>query len=237
MGVHDNHRQRLKERYQKEGLEHFADHEVLELLLYFAIPQKDVNPLAHMLLERYGTLHGVFEAGVESLCENEGIGKHAATLLSIIPDLLRSYSVSQQEALVRLLKNPDEIAEYLRPRFFGRKKEVMFMVCIGANGEILFEDVMFEGTFNTVHMYVRDIVQATLNCGATNLVIAHNHPRGMALPSAEDLSVTENLYRSLSVLGIKLVDHFIFTALECVSLRRSGFMDRIVQDTNTEPTN
>lgn len=226
MGVHDEHRRRLKERYLKEGPDHFSAHEILELLLFYAIPQKDTNVLAHELIERFGSLHGVFEARYADLQSVRGVGEHTALLLHMIPGLLRRYALSQTKAPMLVSKDTDTVAEMLRPHFLGRTKEVMFLLCIDDGGGILYSDVVFEGTVNAVYVHVREILKIVLECGATGVILAHNHPRGLAVPSSDDVALTDKVSRALGDVQIVLLDHFIFTADDFISMRRSGYFSK-----------
>lgn len=227
MSVHDEHRQRMKTRFLKEGMDHFADHEVLEILLFYAIPKKDTNPLAHALLERFGSLYAVFEASYEDLCGVSGVGGHTAMLLRMLPDILRRYQVSQAQTKTLLLKAPGSIADFLRPHFFGRTREEMFLLCLDDGGGILYGDVIFEGTINQVQIHTREILQAVISCGATNVILAHNHPKGLAVPSSDDMSATDTVGRALRFINARLIDHFIFSQGDCVSMRAAGYFKRL----------
>lgn len=213
----------MKNRFLNEGMRHFADHEILEMLLYYAIPKKDTNALAHILLERFGSLHLVFEADYQELCSVEGVGKHTAMLLRMIPDLLRAYQVSQTRGKLLMLKEPESIVEYLRPRFFGRTREEMFLLCFDDGGGLVYDGVLFEGTVNAVQVHMRELIGVVLRVGATNVILAHNHPKGLAIPSSDDLAVTYMVDKGLRVVGARLVDHFIVTVDDAMSMRASGY--------------
>lgn len=224
MGLHEDHRQRLKARFLHEGLSHFADHEILELLLFYAIPKKDTNALAHALLNRFGALHFVFEADYEDLCGVDGVGSHTAMLLRMIPDLLRAYQVSMTKGKLLLLKEPETIVDFLRPRFFGRTREEMFLLCFDDGGGLVYGGALFEGTVNAVQVHMRELIGVVLRFGATNVILAHNHPKGLAVPSSDDMAVTDMVCGGLRVIGARLVDHYIFAGDDAVSMRAAGYL-------------
>ena len=146
--IHKGHRERLKQRFLEEGLDNFTEIQVLELLLFYAIPRSDTNPLAHALLEHFGSLSQVLEADVEELKKVPGIGDHAATLLALVIDLCRYYQVTcaQQTAILTTL---DACGKYLVPRFFGRTRETVFLLCLDAKCKVLCCKEVGEGSVNS----------------------------------------------------------------------------------------
>ena len=124
MGIHDGHREKMRQRYLKSGLDGFADHEALELLLYYAIPRKDTNPIAHALMERYGSLSAVLTAPVEDLCKVEGIGENAAILLRLAPQVYQKARLSDVERET-VLNSVERAGTYLMQRFVGERREVI----------------------------------------------------------------------------------------------------------------
>lgn len=226
MGIHDQHRQRLKDRFLREGLDGFQEHEALELLLFFSIPQKDTNELAHVLLNKFGALSGVFEASFQNLCEVPGVGAHTATLLTMMPGLLRRY-YDRIDRKSYVLKGTEEIVGFLRPQFLGRTKEHFYLICENNLHQILFSDFLSEGEVNNVPVSVRTIMEICMSCRATGVILAHNHPGALALPSQEDLHVTQALATTLRPVGITLRDHIILDDMDAISLRDSGYLARL----------
>ena len=145
--LHEGHRQRLKERFLREGLDHFEPHTVLELLLFYAVPQRDTNELAHRLIARFGSLDAVFDAAFDELCAVEGIGRNTATLLKLVPDLTRRYLDSADHEQV-LLTSVQAIGDFLRPKFLGRTKEMVFLLCLNNKGGLTYGDFIAEGTID-----------------------------------------------------------------------------------------
>lgn len=221
MSIHDGHRQRLKNRFCAEGLDHFDEHQVLELLLYYVIPRKDTNPIAHALLERFGSLAQVLEAQPEELAKVPGMGDSAATFLALITAVGRYYLVNRtiQETI---LPSIEKCGQYLLPYFYGRRNETVFLLCLDAKCKVLCCKEMGEGSVNSAGVPIRRIVETALGVNATSVVLAHNHPSGLALPSREDVQTTRRIAMALDAVEIGLVDHIVVADDDFVSLAQSG---------------
>jgi len=220
--VHKGHRDRLKQRFLAEGLDSFTDIQVLELLLFYAIPVKDTNPIAHALLDRFGSLSQVLEADVEELKRVPGIKDHAATLLALVIDLCRYYQVNCAQK-TEILATLDACANYLVPRFFGRTRETVFLLCLDAKCKVLCCKELGEGSVNTASISVRKVVETALSANATTVVLAHNHPSGIAVPSNEDVQTTGRIAAALQAVEIYLADHIVVADGDYVSMVQSGY--------------
>ena len=223
MAVHDGHRQRKKEQFRTHGLDAFADHEVLELLLYYAIPRRDTNPVAHRLMERFGSLDGVFSATVEELEEVEGVGKNAATLLALWMPLYRRVRTKPTAKEV-ILNSTEQAGRYFMDLFFGMRREELYEACLDAKGKLLACCRIAEGGVDAVNISTRRLVENALKCGASAVILAHNHPSGIALPSPDDNTTTLALWDALRAVGIPLIDHIIVADEDYVSLRDNGLL-------------
>lgn len=223
MAVHDGHRQRKKEQFRMHGLDAFADHEVLELLLYYAIPRRDTNPVAHRLMERFGSLDGVFSATVEELEEVEGMGKNAATLLALWMPLYRRVRTKPTAKEV-ILNSTEQAGRYFMDLFFGMRREELYEACLDAKGKLLACYRIAEGGVDAVNINTRRLVENALKCGASAVILAHNHPSGIALPSPDDNTTTLALWDALRAVGIPLIDHIIVADEDYVSLRDNGLL-------------
>lgn len=219
--VHKGHRERLKQRFLEEGLDNFTEIQVLELLLFYAIPRSDTNPLAHALLEHFGCLAQVLEADVEELKKVPGIGDHAATLLALVIDLCRYYQVTCAQQ-TEILTTLDACGKYLVPRFFGRTRETVFLLCLDAKCKVLCCKEIGEGSVNTAAISVRKVVETALAANATTVILAHNHPSGIAVPSNEDIQTTQRIAAALSAVEIHLADHIVVADGDYVSMVQSG---------------
>ena len=223
MAVHDGHRQRKKEQFRMHGLDAFADHEVLELLLYYAIPRRDTNPVAHRLMERFGSLDGVFSATVEELEEVEGVGKNAATLLALWMPLYRRVRTKPKAKEV-ILNSTEQAGQYFMDLFFGMRREELYEACLDAKGKLLACCRIAEGGVDAVNISTRRLVENALKCGASAVILAHNHPSGIALPSPDDNTTTLALWDALRAVGIPLIDHIIVADEDYVSLHDNGLL-------------
>lgn len=223
MAVHDGHRQRKKEQFRMHGLDAFADHEVLELLLYYAIPRRDTNPVAHRLMERFGSLDGVFSATVEELEEVEGMGKNAATLLALWMPLYRRVRTKPTAKEV-ILNSTEQAGRYFMDLFFGMRREELYEACLDAKGKLLACCRIAEGGVDAVNISTRRLVENALKCGASAVILAHNHPSGIALPSPDDNTTTLALWDALRAVGIPLIDHIIVADEDYVSLHDNGLL-------------
>ena len=219
--LHKDHRKRLKERFLAEGLDHFTDVQALELLLFYAIPQKDTNPLAHALKNHFGSLSRVLEADVEELKKVPGIGDHAATLLALVTQLARYYQVDCAQR-VEVLTTLDACGAYLVPRFFGRTQETVFLLCLDAKCKVLCCKEIGEGSVNAASISVRKVVETALAAKATTVILAHNHPSGVAVPSMEDIQTTRRVAAALNAVEVHLADHIVVAEGDYVSMVQSG---------------
>lgn len=222
MSIHDGHRQRMKERFLAEGLDNFSDIQVLELLLFYAVPRQDTNPIAHALLERFGTLAQVLETPVTELEKVKGVGHNAAVLLNLSTELGRRYQVSRMMQ-TRILASVEECGKYLVPRFFGRRNETVFILCLDAKCKVLGCVEVGEGSVNSAGVPVRRIVETALAYNATTVILAHNHPSGLALPSGEDVQTTHRVAAALNAVEISLADHIVVADDDFVSIVQSGY--------------
>ncbi|MBR3494302.1 MAG: DNA repair protein RadC [Clostridia bacterium] len=216
-GVHAGHRRRLRQRYLEEGLEAFEPHQVLELLLHFAIPQRDTNPIAHALLDRFGSLKGVLEASPEQLMTVQGMTETSATLVSLMIPMFRRYSLAAAEEQPRVESTVQSKALGLA-LLAGKRTEHFYVICLGANRRILGRQLIAEGTVTEVSAYPRLVVETAFNLNAQSVILCHNHPDGLCEPSAEDLALTHRLDTLLGELGIQLLDHVIVARDQACSM-------------------
>ena len=223
MSVHDGHRARKKEQFRQHGLDAFADHEALELLLYYAIPRQDTNPVAHRLLARFGSLEGVFTASLSELREVEGVGENAATLIRLLFPLCRRVRTGGKKHDV-ILNTRESAGEYFTELFLGEKQEVFYEACLDAKGKLLSCFRLAEGGADTVSVNMRKVVENALNANASHVILSHNHPSGIALPSEADNRTTLQIAQALEGIGVRLIDHIIVADGDFVCLRDNGLL-------------
>ncbi len=221
MSIHDGHRQRLKERFVKEGLDNFQPNQVLELVLFYCIPRRDTNEIAHHLLKRFGSLSGVVEATVDELEKVPGMGENAAIFLSLLSAFSRYYQVNRasNEEKFTTIKN---CGKYMMAKFSGKRNETVFLLCLDAKGKMICCREVGEGSVNSASVPIRRIVEIALGVNASSVVLAHNHPSGVAIPSADDVHTTKRLAQALQAGDILLADHLVVADDDYVSLADSG---------------
>lgn len=222
---HVGHRQRLKNRFLRNGEAAFDNHELLELLLFYAIPQGDTNPLAHRLIDHFGTLAGVFDASVSDLEQVPGVGQHTALLIHMLPQIARRYHVDRS-APGNVLRDTIDYAEWLRPYFFGARNEMAYLLCMNAKGKVLGCDLIDEGDLTSCALFTRQVAEIAMRYRASAVVLAHCHVVGAIQPSYADHETTLSCRKTLDELSITLVDHLIFCDGEYISLAQQGKLTR-----------
>lgn len=223
MSLHEGHRERMKKRFASHGLDNFDDHNVLELILFYAIPRKDVNPLAHTLLNHFGSLSGVFEASIDDLRKTPGVGENTALLLKLIPEASRRYLISKTLG-DNIINTSEKAGKYLIPYFMYERDEVVYMLCLDAKRKVISCREVARGNVNTTEVSTRKILEVALSQNSTSIILAHNHTSGIALPSMEDEVTTMRLKSTLDLMGIELADHIIVAADDYVSMADSGML-------------
>ena len=218
------HRQRVKNRFLQEGLDAFEEVHALELLLFYAVPRVDTKPLARALLNRFGTLALVLEATAEELMEVPGVGKNVATYLTLITAAGRYYQKCRSDRPV-ILDSTEKYGSYMADLFYGCRNETVYLLCLDAKCKVLSCRKLGEGDANSANVPIRRAVEMALSVNATTVILAHNHPSGIAIPSREDVDTTERLATALGAMDIVLADHVVIAEDEFVSMVQSRIYD------------
>lgn len=218
------HRQRLKNRFRNEGLDSFDEVHALELLLYYAIPRIDTKPLARKLLDEFGSLPLVLEATDEELRAVDGVGENVATFLALITAAGRYYRKQKAEQQLCLDSVP-KYGQYLVNLFYGKRDEHVYLLCLDSKYKVLCCRELGEGDANCVNVPLRKAVEIALRTNATIVILAHNHPSGLAIPSAEDIDTTERLASALGAMDIILMDHVVVADEDYISMVQSRRYD------------
>ena len=227
--IHAGHRERLRERLRTAGLGTFSEHEVLELLLTYAIPRQDVNPLAHELISMFGSLNAVLDADESELLRVKGMGRQAALLLTMMPQLMRYYQMNQLGEKP-VITNLAGAKAYCAPLFIGTSEEQIYMICLDQAGHVIFRTLLYTGTVDQVMLHPRTVVETAIRHHAFSVILAHNHPSGTAEPSQADIDVTGRITGALHMIGIKLVDHLIFAGNTAFSMKSECLIDSYTSD-------
>lgn len=217
---HTGHRERMKAEFLARGLEGWPDHRVLELLLFYTIPQGDVNDLAHELVERFGSLAGVLDASVEELKKVKGVGDHTAVFLRMLPAVLGRYQGARTR-LSAIINSPEEAYAWLEPYFFGARNEMVYVLCLDGKRQVLGVRKVAEGSIELAEVNTRRIAEEAIGLRAAQIYVAHNHVSNLAIPSQADWLTTDALRGALRPIGIELIDHLVFVDGDMVSLKDS----------------
>lgn len=221
--IHAGHRERVRQKFIQNGLDPFQDHEVLEFLLFYAIPMKDTNELAHKILNEYGSIDNLFEASPKEISENCGVSENVAVLLSLVPQLARRYMLSRFKDKP-LLDTVEKAGAYCIALFVGSVIEKMYVICL--NNRMLLTGVQLvgEGTIDEMHFYAREIVKAIMQYKAVYVLLAHNHPSGMLAASANDIKATSAIIKALEHINVKVLDHIIVGGLDFYSFSQKRLL-------------
>ena len=234
-GIHNGHRDRMRERFLASGGEGFADHELLEMLLYYAIPRRDTNEIAHELIEECGSLSAVLEASPARLSRVPYVKENTTLYLKLLAELSHRYTVEkimpQKNPMQMVYDSTEKVTGVLYPRFLGQTREMMYAMLFDGGMHMLDLFCIGEGSIGSVSITVRAIAERAYQRSAASVVIAHNHPGGVAIPSPEDIRMTRDLNTALSVMGIQLVEHFVFaeSSYYPIIAYERGEMDRFTE--------
>lgn len=221
--LHDGHRKRVKLRFLSEGLDSFSDHQVLELFLFYCFPMKDTNEIAHLMINEFGSLAGLFEASPEEIAKRCKVSEHTAIFISLIPSVARRYSVIKWGEKPQITSST-LAGEYAASLLTGRTHEVFFVICLDSQNKVNHAALVNEGTINQAAVYTRLVVEASIRHKAVNVIIAHNHPGGSLKPSRADIEITVKIKEALKTIEVTLVDHIIAAGDKYFSFAEQNIM-------------
>lgn len=206
--VHSGHRKRVKANVCKNGFSQLEDHKLLELLLFYSIPQADTNELAHLLLAEFGSFNEILKADINRLKKVKGVGENTAVLIAAAGEVFRRAQKSQM-VKKQAYKTADDYKSLALSRLSGEKVEKVMIFCFDSAGRLKKTAELSSGDAASAYIDVRKAVQAVIDCDATKAVLAHNHPEGACEPSANDVDSTRTMCVMFRKLGFFLVDHII----------------------------
>ena len=220
---HSGHRSRMKKKLAEQGMDAFEPHEVLEILLYYAIPQRNTNDIAKNLIDTFGSLSAVLDASPE-LLRRAGLTEHQALLLTMIPDVTRLYMLDKYNNRDKVL-NYGNMAGYIINKFVGyEEEENVLLILADKKGKEVYSGMIAKGDINAANISVRNVVTLAVNYSAAAAFLAHNHPSGIALPSQDDIVVTQMIKEALRMIGVDLLDHYVVADHDCVSMAESNLI-------------
>ena len=230
--LHKGHRERLRSRVQKESLVNFEEHQVLEYILTYVIPQKDTNPIAHRLINTFGSIDKVLEAKVEDLEKVEGIGHITAMFLTSYIGVLYHYEKAKQADDI-ILDTPKKAGDYYKALLKNSKQEEIYLSCLDKQYKLVYSTVIKTGDETSIHLNPRQVIDIVLRNNASHIVICHNHPKGKPNPSSEDIKFTRDLTLSLTLNDVTLLDHIIISKGGFFSFRSSGKLQEYLSQIQT----
>lgn len=221
MSIHENHRQRVKTKFEEHGLAMFDEHQALELLLFYCIPRRDTNEIAHRLINRFKSFGQVLDAPITELEKVEGVGHNVAIFLKLLRESIRYYGIHKEDGVV-ILNTIGECGAYLVNYLDGLRDETVYMLGMDAKKKVLCCREIAKGDIHSATISVRKVIEYALAENVTSVILAHNHPGGLAIPSPEDIQTTNVVAHALETIHVKLVDHIVVGESDYVSLWYSG---------------
>lgn len=209
MGIHDGHRERLRQRFLECGFNGVSDHNILEMILIYAIPRRDTNDLAHVLIDRFGTLAGVLEADMDDLKSVKGLGDNAVILLKMFTQVNKRYLEEKSNYNRQLIDGVKTVADYFAAKFLYETNESVYALFLDNKNGVIDCRLISSGIVNATDICIRQLAETSLRCGASSIILAHNHPDGNIKPSNEDIQSTGSIKKALGLVGVTLLDHVV----------------------------
>ena len=224
--IHKDHRFRLKNQFIENGIDALTDIQKLELLLFYAIPQKDTNPIAHNLINTFGTLSDVMSASFNELIKVDGIKENSATLIRFFGSMLNYSSRPDSE---EILSSSSKAKEFVTKYFNHISVEQFYVFCLTKSNCVKKAFLINSGSASEVNVEIRNITEKALETNCNRMIIAHNHPQGKAVMSGQDCRFTYSLLCSCILNNIELLDHIIVGTDKTISLYEQGILAKLKQ--------
>ena len=227
MGIHDGHRDRMREKFLKNGEETLDDHELIEMLLYHSVPRKDTNPIAHELIEQFGSVSEILKADVDELQSKAGISRNSAVLIKLVHALNRRAAMDESESEnIERYDTLEKLGNLMINYFVGLTVERTYLVMLDNSMRLIDVVLLGEGTINESPFPMRSLVEHAVRRNASCVLIAHNHPNGLAVPSGSDIEFSHQLDQALSLIGIPLLESIVVAGRRyapIMRLQKGGF--------------
>ncbi|MBP9989320.1 MAG: RadC family protein [Ruminococcus sp.] len=215
--IHSGHRQRVRSRYLKSGISSMDEHNIIELLLFYSIPYKDTNEIAHKLVDKFGSISAIIDAPVEELMNIDGVGENTAALIKLVHDISQIYSENKFKKKIDL-SDSTKLFDYLSMKYMGEEKEIVFLLSFDSQSRLQRCIKICDGSLDSAQIDKREIMKTMLINNVKFAVLAHNHPNGFAVPSLADVKATEELVSLLASVNINIIDHVIVAEDGCFSM-------------------
>lgn len=222
MSLHEGHRRRMADRFLTQGLEGFTQHQALELLLFFAVPRCDTNLLAHTIIDNFGSLGNAMDAPLDELIKIPGVGRHTATLIKLIPQMARQYELSKEQDVI-VLSDREQAGKYCVKLLTGYARETFYLICLNSDNRVLAAERLSTGTVTETMVSERIVAERVFKHGASRVILTHNHPAGLLMPSPADRAMTRRIVTLLGLLGVEVLDHIIVGRGKFVAMSDQDF--------------
>jgi len=222
--VYAGHRKRLRNKFQKSGFDGLHDYEQIELLLTYAVPVKDVKPVAKLLIKKFKNISGLLDASYEELKEIKGLGDSSVTLIKFVRALLTKYSEEQMFSS-QIINSPEKVFEFSKLKIGSNKNESLMAIFLNTKNMVIRYEIVSEGSIDSVAVYPRRIIELALKYNASGLIIVHNHPSGDPSPSTSDNELTKELKNISESMDIRLLDHIIVSKKNYYSFSKEGKLE------------
>jgi len=220
--IHSGHRERVKKSFRESGFNGFSDINKLEMLLFYSIPRKDTNEIAHNLINEFGSISAVFDAPPEMLLKVKGVTPNTATLITMTRELFNVYESNKIENSKIVLDDGDKTAQYCVSKLLGKTQEHLYALLLDNNLSLINCALISTGTPNSSSVDIRKIVEQVVASNATAVIMCHNHPNGVAAPSSNDIYITKEISDALKYINVRLLDHVIVAGRDWISLGRNS---------------
>lgn len=220
---HMGHRSRLREKYVKSGADSFLDYELMELLLTYAIPQKDVKPIAKELFRKFHSFSGIIDAPLAEIRKVPGLGDTSSILVKLVRDISSAYLAARMREQ-DILTSPDSVTNFARMKLSGHEDESFMVIYLNTKNHVSDYEIIQTGTIDRAVIYPRNLIKKSLASNASGLIIVHNHPSGICDPSEEDKTLTMAIKNAVEAVNIRFLDHLIVGKAGYFSFFENGLL-------------
>jgi len=223
--IHSGHRIRLREKVKNRGLKTLSEHEILELLLTYAIPRKNTNPIAHNLINRFGSLAKVIDADYFDLSKVDGMGESSALFINVLSSVIKEYKERKAQEENVIIKTTNEAIKYFRQSFSVEGNEFMHFICLSKMGKIVSAYTFYGKDDAEIGFNFNKFLERIHNENVNSVIMFHTHPNGNVEPSYADLETTQRCVNIAMLIGVNFIDHIIFNETEQCSLDKLGYIE------------